>query len=769
MPSLLGESEQSEFFRAGARAVLGLLCLAFAVALALPSGARAARLVTSGFETNNFTETEWTVTGGTTPTFATTVHHSGTYSLHSNPSANTSSVGRYYSASLTSGSLYDRVYVCVDAFPNAAAALIRHTNNAAEVSGGQINFVVSGSTWQIKNAVSGTTQTGTTALTTGNCMTTPTWYRFELRTLIADSGGEVEGRLYSGESETPLETLSITNEDTLGTNVIRSYFGLAQTNSSADIYTDDACTNHSGGTFQTSWCGPGKVVLLEPTFDRSVAWTPNPSGSNAANVDDEPGTPDDDTTYNSVSDTSSEDKFYLPDLPTVMPPSATLTLAHVFARAGGDGATARTIRLRWWDENDAAITGPAFDVNVSGYRIGDTDELLVVDLSTSTREHLVASKIGYVADSGTGLLKKVTALWANVEYVGDVPSGVEVSSRSDILSDSRPSATSNHTISFRVNSAISASSTLEVRFPADFSFPSGLDCGDVDVATGTEWTLSTTSTGCEVTATTWGAVLAPSPPTLVITAPTSTGVYVATGTVITIKIGTNATFQQTGTTRITNPSSSGTYTISAGGTFGGSGDMLVAIVSGVTVEARVAESLSITVSAVAAGSCTADDGASGTSRDTTSVSVPFGSVSPNAFYIGCQDLVVSTNAGGGYSLTTQESRPMMTAGGAAIPDTTCDTGSCTESAAAAWTNASNNGFGHTCFNQVNHDCASAYSNGTNFRQFADISAGESAQELMASSTPASATGRAKFRLSRSSGQAAGTYTTVITYIITPTF
>ena len=80
---------------------------------------------------------------------------------------------------------------------------------------------------------------------------------------------------------------------------------------------------------------------------------------------------------------------------------------------------------------------------------------------------------------------------------------------------------------------------------------------------------------------------------------------------------------------------------------------------------------------------------------------------------------------------------MKTANGSfTIPDTTCDAGGCTESAAAAWTSATHNGLGHTCFNQDgNHDCDSSYTNGTKFRQFANIAAGETPQAIMASSTP----------------------------------
>ena len=184
----------------------------------------------------------------------------------------------------------------------------------------------------------------------------------------------------------------------------------------------------------------------------------------------------------------------------------------------------------------------------------------------------------------------------------------------------------------------------------------------------------------------------------------------------------------------------------------------------------VAVSYTWSAAAIASGSCTADDGASVNPITTTANSVPFGTVNPNVFTIGCQDLAVSTNAGSGYSLAVQEQTLMQTAGvGFTVPDTTCDAGTCTEAVAGTWTSATNNGLGHTCANQSSHDCNSAYSSGTNFRQFANIAGGETAQAVMSSSTPATATGRVKYRLAVSSGQAAGTYTNLIVYTITATY
>jgi hypothetical protein len=144
----------------------------------------------------------------------------------------------------------------------------------------------------------------------------------------------------------------------------------------------------------------------------------------------------------------------------------------------------------------------------------------------------------------------------------------------------------------------------------------------------------------------------------------------------------------------------------------------------------VAESLSFTASSVNAANCTADDGATVNTVTSTATSVPFGIISPNAFYQGCQDLIVSTNAGNGYSVTVQESHAMMTADGIfTIPDTTCDAADCTVATATTWVTPTKNGLGHTCFNQSGSDCNPTYASGKKFKPVPSIPTGTSPGQI----------------------------------------
>ena len=68
-------------FPALGRSVFVLAFVALAVGFLVPRGAGAARLFTSGFETDNFTQTEWSAFGAGSPVVVNTPIRSGSYGL----------------------------------------------------------------------------------------------------------------------------------------------------------------------------------------------------------------------------------------------------------------------------------------------------------------------------------------------------------------------------------------------------------------------------------------------------------------------------------------------------------------------------------------------------------------------------------------------------------------------------------------------------------------------------------------------------------------
>ncbi len=142
-------------------------------------------------------------------------------------------------------------------------------------------------------------------------------------------------------------------------------------------------------------------------------------------------------------------------------------------------------------------------------------------------------------------------------------------------------------------------------------------------------------------------------------------------------------------------------------------------------------------------------------------------LTPNFFSTDSHDLIV-TAPGQGYSVSVYETEKLTLSGGLdTIPDTTCDSGPCTETSAEPWTTSSNNGFG---YNLTGNDIAADFISSSYFRPFPDFSLGENPAIIMSSvEAGKNRTSTVTYKLSPSGSQASGTYYTNIIYIATPTF
>jgi hypothetical protein len=371
----------------------------------------------------------------------------------------------------------------------------------------------------------------------------------------------------------------------------------------------------------------------------------------------------------------------------------------------------------------------------------------------------------------------------------------QVTSRSDTLSNAIVSTSSNHTVVFTVQDAIATVGGLSSTFTITFtSFNlSAVKVADIDVATTTQFDLNVDASGQSTwtppTVTSWGVTISGS--VISLTSPMQNRTWVPVGTAITVKVGTNAITQNTGVNRIVNPSSDTFYVVSVGGTFGGTGDMIVPITKGVTVSATVTENLTLTIAGLPgrnladnvnsldycinriASAQDNDDNATigGNLVTTVATAVPFGTVSAGALNQGCQRVSVKTNAAGGFTVNTQEDHSMMTGSGQAIPDTLCDSGSCTPTTAASFTVVST-GLGISCSNVSSIVCSSTFGTGNNWAPISSADARLSTAPFMSyigSVSGSNIMTKAKFRLSVPYLQGGGTYTNTVTYIATGTF
>lgn len=336
---------------------------------------------------------------------------------------------------------------------------------------------------------------------------------------------------------------------------------------------------------------------------------------------------------------------------------------------------------------------------------------------------------------------------------------------SDTLSDSAPSASSTHTIVFTTPSGVAAGETIVIDFNGDFN-PSALDFADMDLASSSgDYTL--VADGAE-TGNQWGVLTTASTITF-----TSDTAVLAPNATVTIQIGTNATFGSTGNTNIVNPAGEGSYDIDISAGSQDSGATVVVILNDVLVTATVDTVFTFSVSGVGGGQSVNGDTTTGTSSTTT---IPFGTLVDGVATTTAQDLVVNTNATNGYVVTIQIDGPLQSSTGADIDG--FEDGSNTNTP-ALWDNpagtvGAENTYGHWGF--TSDDSDTTRDPGDEFGALEYAAASTSPRVVMSHTGPANGvtagvgTTRVGYQVEITTLQEAGDdYEATLTYVATPTF
>ena len=164
---------------------------------------------------------------------------------------------------------------------------------------------------------------------------------------------------------------------------------------------------------------------------------------------------------------------------------------------------------------------------------------------------------------------------------------------SDTLSNPTANASSTHSIVFTVATAMANSGTIVITFTG-YANLGGVGSSSVDILVGNSTTTAAQQTiQAAAAASTWG--VATSSNVLTLTAPTSGGTVPGAGQVVIVNIGTNAIAQASGTQMLTNPAA-GSYvpTIT---TASDSGSYTLNIIANaiVTITATVAQSLTFAI------------------------------------------------------------------------------------------------------------------------------------------------------------------------------
>ncbi len=232
-----------------------------------------------------------------------------------------------------------------------------------------------------------------------------------------------------------------------------------------------------------------------------------------------------------------------------------------------------------------------------------------------------------------------------------------VTSFNDMLSDSDLGVASNHLLMFTMPNGAMTTQTFTLTFNS-FTVPSPFDFTDVDVSIGSS---SVTLAGTAAS-NTWGVATTSS--SITFTTSTSSGqISVASSSIITVKIGTNAVFQTTGVRRLVNPATANSYQIDLAGTVQDSGHTRVAIIDNVDVTATVNTSFTFTVTGLATS--TTVNGTS-TTRTSTATAIPFGTLTNGVITTLAQRLNVTTNAAQGFMVTVFQDHNLLSSTGADI-------------------------------------------------------------------------------------------------------
>lgn len=149
------------------------------------------------------------------------------------------------------------------------------------------------------------------------------------------------------------------------------------------------------------------------------------------------------------------------------------------------------------------------------------------------------------------------------------------------------------------------------------------------------------------------------------------------------------------------------------------------------------------------------------------LTIDLGYLVPGTPSTDTNQLTVSAGGAGGYQVLAFEDHPLRSEGGAEIPDTTCDAGTCDHTTAQPWTEDDIYGFG---FNIDGDDTPSDFVNTDYYRQFANFEAGELPQSVMiGTSVTESSQATVTYKANISALQEVGNYQTGIVYIAVPTY
>ena len=247
-----------------------------------------------------------------------------------------------------------------------------------------------------------------------------------------------------------------------------------------------------------------------------------------------------------------------------------------------------------------------------------------------------------------GFLIATTLAWSlGLPFIIGTAAASSLTNISDTLTSSAPAVATNHSLTWITPNGLSPAQTILVTLdPATSFFTIGaLAVADFVGETGLTVVGACTAAASEATLTT--------------TATTFTLTMCATDTVAS---STTILLPITGS-KITNPTTPGSYVIRVGGTQQDSADTRVAIVNTVSMTAKVDTSFTFTITGLATST---DVNGTTTEITTTATQIAFNTLTPGTKKTGAQRLNVTTNAANGFTVTVVQNQNLLSNTGADI-------------------------------------------------------------------------------------------------------
>ena len=158
------------------------------------------------------------------------------------------------------------------------------------------------------------------------------------------------------------------------------------------------------------------------------------------------------------------------------------------------------------------------------------------------------------------------------------------------------------------------------------------------------------------------------------------------------------------------------------------------------------------------------------------LSINLGTLVPGVGSTDTNIITISTPSGHGYQIIASENHPLRLISGTTIPDTRCDSNSCSESVSGAWITNTAFGFGFNAIGINTSGVATGvgtsdiFTNNTYFRNFAALSQQEPGQTIMTENKAVkSHSARISYKGLVSSVQSAGAYQNSIIFTAIPNY